>query len=226
MVTLVFAIFEHMQLKVDLKNQEDWSPKQLKEQEARSSHNIDKGWNPLHLSPVPDKRAVINRGETLIGILFLLIVSVIFVFAPRLLGAYIFEDNELLRTIPIFNMDKWNILCPLLLSVLMIGFIDEIIKLITGCYNTLVLISCLVTNSIQLVIATIVLKFLPLWNVNFVTELSEAFDYTPTSKGDIFSYWGTDTPSNIILAIIFICTVIEISVTTYKTIHYKTLSNL
>ena len=227
MVTIIFAILEYMQIKVDLKQEECWSIKMLEDNKQHSKEGEENKfqWNPSQLLPVPDKRALISRSDTVFGVIVIMTFGALVVFLPTLFGAYVFEGKEFIRTIPIFNMDKWNILCPIFLLIFLVCFIDEVIKLVTGCYCTLVLVSNLVTNAIQLVLSTVLIKFLPIWNPDFVNDVSKAFGREFTSKGDLLSYWGTETISNIVLAIIWIITFSEIGTTVYKTLRYGNTKN-
>ncbi len=224
MVTLVFAVLEYMQIKVDLRKEEKWSLEQLKANaytEATHDHKEEIHiWNPTKLSPIPNKKAMISRGETVVGVVFIMIFSVVLAYTPELFGAYVFDNGKLDYTIPIFNLDKWSILCPLILGIFGLAFIDEIIKLVSGCYCKLVLLGNIITNVLQLILFTWIFKFIPVWNVNFAKEVSEAYDIDVFHKGGVINGWGTQTMSNVVLAVIWGYTFFEIGFTIYKTMRY------
>ncbi len=199
-VTLVFAIMERQNVKIDLKQEKSWSPEQLE--------------------PIPDKKMQLSRGDSVAGIVATVLCGGIFIFAPELLGAYIFDNGEFVRSIPVFNLDEWNLILPFMIAVLGLCFFDEMIRLAVGCYCKVVMVSNVVTGILQLILTIVIIKVLPLWNVNFAKETAEAFDREFTSKGDMMTYWGTDMISNLVLSIIFVLTLVEMGTTIYKTLRY------
>ena len=174
------------------------------------------------LLSVPDKKVEISRGESVAGIVFTVFFGAILLFAPELIGAYVMEEGQLIKTIPIFNLEKWNVILPFLMAGFGICFVDEMIRLVTGCYCKVVMVSNIVTGILQMILSIVIIKVLPFWNVNFAKEVSVAFDREFTSKGDLMHYWGSGVVSNILLAVIFVAIMIEVSVTIYKTLRYCT----
>ena len=104
---------------------------------------------------------------------------------------------------PVFNLGRWDVILPVLLFAMAVGFFNEIIRLIYGCYCKMVLLSSIVTNCIGIVLAFIVLKLLPFWNANFAQEVATQFDDTFKFK-------------------VLIASVGEIITTAYKTARYGT----
>lgn len=198
-VTLVFTVMEHQQVKVD----------------------IGKGaWEPKQLEPLPDKKALISRSDSIVSLVFIVLFGGVLVLAPQMLGAYVFDGGEFVRSIPILNLEKWNVILPVLLPGLFIGFVDEMIRLVSGRYCKVVMISNIISNIIQLVLSIIALKVLPFWNPDFLEDVRQAFDRKAASKGDIFFYYGTDLFSNIVLGIMCIAMLCEVGITIYKSIRY------
>lgn len=206
-VTVIFAVLERQQVNVDLKKEKQWEIENLT-------------WTPKLLLPIPDKKAAISRGESVISIVFIVIFCGLIIFAPQLIGAYIFEDEQFIRSIPIFNLNQWNILLPFLLLSSIIGFADEMVRLVTGCYCRLVMISNIISGSIQIALSVLILKVLPLWNADFIKDISEQLQLHINSKYDILSYWGSGFFSNIILVIICGAILLEMGITIYKTERY------
>ena len=200
-VTLVFAVMERQNVKIDLKQEKTWSPEQLE--------------------PVPDKKIQLSRGDSVAGIVFTVLCGGIFIFAPELLGAYVFDNGEFVRSIPLFNLEEWNLILPFMIAGLGLCFVDEMIRLAAGCYCKVVMVSNVITGILQLILTIVIIKVLPLWNVNFAEETAEAFDREFTSKGDIMTYWGTDVISNLVLVVIFVLTLVEMGTTIYKTLRYN-----
>ena len=229
-VTVVFAILQYLQINVN--KEPDVQDKQLitgptdelwqdgTKQEEKKQDKETSSWKPSDLSPVPSKKAMISRADSVISIVVIIALAAFIVFAPSPIGVY-YKDNDIVRTIPLFNMEKWNILCPLFLVVFFISLIEEAVKLVTGCYCRLVMVCNVITNCIQLIILTTIFKFLPVWNTDLVKRLQEVYDIKIKSKGDILYYWGTDVISTVVLSMIWIFTIIDIGITVYKTIRYS-----
>lgn len=198
-VTVVFAVMERQQVKINIEK---------------------KIWNPRELEPLPDKKVLISRSDSIASLVFIVLFGGLLVLAPQMLGAYVFEEGEFVRSIPLLNLEQWSMILPVLLPGLFICFVDEMVRLAAGRYCRAVMFSNITANAVQLVLAIIVLKVLPVWNPNFLEEVRQAFDRNITSKGDIFFYYGTDMFSNIILVIMCIAMFCEVGNTIYKTIRY------
>ena len=129
-------------------------------------------WTPKILEPVPDKKQLISRGDSIVGIVFIVYFSVLLIFVPHFL--LWFYGSEAITTVPVFNLEQWGIILPVFVISLLIGLIDEICVLIIGVYCKLVMISNILCGVIQIVLSAIVLKVLPIWNPNFVLEIEQA----------------------------------------------------
>lgn len=167
---------------------------------------------------VESKKRRITRGDAVAGIIFELLFFVIIVFVPKMLGAYVFEEGSFVRTIPIFNMNKWNVICPFFIIAFVADITDEIVKLVVGCYCKMVLICNVITNGISLTALIIVFKFMPVWNSEFANEVYNTFGFKMASKGDLLHYWGTDVVSNVVLAVACTITCLDVGITVYKSI--------
>lgn len=204
-VTLIFAFLERQKIKVDLKQEKPWSPDML--------------------SPIPNKKSRISRGDCIASLIFLALFSCLLIFAPQLIGAYSVNGRDV-SYVPVFNLGRWDVILPVLLFAMAVGFFNEIIRLIYGCYCKMVLLSSIVTNCIGIVLAFIVLKLLPFWNANFAqevaTQLDDTFKFKVFWQNKMILGWDGDFLSNVLLAIIVIASVGEIITTAYKTARYGT----
>ncbi len=214
-VTLAFAIMERQKVKIDMKKAEKWSVERLSEEKKTT----DSRWTPRFLDPVPDKKAIISRGDSIVGIVFIVVFTVLLIFAPHFFAA-IFMKGETVTTVPVFNLDQWGTILPIFVLSLLIGLADEILQLVIGCYCKLVMVSHIVCGAIQIVLSAIVLKVLPIWNPNFVAELQMALGKEADSAAKFLTYWNADVVSNGLLAFIIVVTLVEIGVTIYKTLRY------
>ena len=209
-VTVLFMILERRKIRVDFR-------KEFRMAEGNGAER--RKWVPMLLPPVPDSRAEIKRSDEAVNLIFEALLAGLMIFAPWLFGAYAFENGTFIRTIPIFNLERWNIILPVLLISLAAGFSDDVVRLVCGCYCRTVLIVCLVSGAVQAVFAWILLKGLPFFNPSFVQELRQEFDWQGT-KGDLLTLYGTGRLETIVLLVIWACILIEAGVTVYKTVRY------
>lgn len=218
LVTLIFAILERQKVKIELKKVKEWSVDSL----AADRSYDKKGWTPKQLSPVPHKKALISRGESMAGIVFIVIFAVLLIFVPELFGAYVFDDGKLVKTIPIFNLHRWNMILPVWILGLSINFIDEMVRLVTGCYCKIVMISNIVSGVAAIILSVIILKVLPFFNADFPAEVRKEFGQFFKGGRGIGFHWDGGVSADIVLVIICVITLIEIGTTVYKTMRYGT----
>ena len=214
-VTLTFAIMERKKIQFEMKKAEKLSVENLSAETKTSTSR----WTPKFLERVPDKKAMISRGDSIVGIVFIVIFSVLLIFAPHFFAA-VFMDGETVTTVPVFNLDQWRIILPVFVLSLLIGLVDEILRLVVGIYCKLVMISNIICGTIQILLSIVVLKVLPIWNPNFVLELELALGDNANSGAKFLTYWNADIVSNGLLAFIVIITLLEIGMTIYKTLRY------
>lgn len=214
-VTLVFAIMERQKVKIEMKNAEKWSVEKL----SGKKKTTESRWMPSFLEPIPDKKALISRGDSVGGVVFIVIFCILLIFAPHFFGA-ILTEGETVTTVPVFNLEQWDTILPFFVLSLVIGLADEILRLVVGCYCKLVMISNIVCGTIQIVLSAVMLKVLPIWNPDFVSELQSALGEKANLSAKFFTYWNADIASNGLLAFIIVVTLIEIGVTIYKTLRY------
>lgn len=214
-VTIVFAVLEWQKVKVNLKTKKDWTVDELSKNATST-----KTWSPLSLPPVPDKRALISRGDSVAGIIFISAFAAILLFAPQLFGAFHYDGQKINSVACVFNLAEWNRILPVFLLCLFAGLVDEIIRLVMGYHCKVVMVCRIICDAVQMVGAAVLLKVLPFWNPDFTEQLQTGFGVNSFSKGDILFYWGADYFNNIILAFICLISLLEIGVTVYKTLRY------
>lgn len=214
-VTLVFAVMERQKVQLEQRKVERWSLEQLTEQPK----GADVRWNPRFLAPVPDKKARISRGDSIVGIVFLVILCVLLVFAPQFFAAVITE-GERVQTVPVFNLERWGSILPVFVLSLLVGLADEILRLVTGCYCKLVMLSNILCGAVQIALSAVVLKGMPLWNPDFAAQLRLALGEHTDSALRFLLRWDGALVSNALLALIVLITLAEVGVTVYKTLRY------
>lgn len=210
-VTLIFAILERQKIKIDIKQKKVWTPDML---------------SPISDIPnsVLNKKARISRGDCIASIIFIILFSCLMAFAPQLIGAYSIYEEEVL-SVAVFNLEQWNIILPFFLIAMSACLIDEIIRLIAGRYCRKVLYSSIGANIIQIVCGIILTKVLPIWNVDFVQEITAMFDDNFRFKGELIGIWNPEWFGTIILAVIVASAFVEVGVMVYKTVRYGSENN-
>lgn len=201
-VTLTFAVMERRRVKLDLREEKAWSVNDLGA-----------------LSPVPDKRAVIDRSDSIVSIVFIVIFCVLLIFAPHFFSA-VFRDDGTVVTIPVFNLAQWNVILPVFIISLLIGLTDEILRLVVGFCCRAVMISSIVSGGLQILLSFVVLKVFPFWNPDFAEQVGLRLGEQLDGPAELLLHWDGSTVSNIILAIIVVATAAEIGTTVYKTLRY------
>lgn len=215
-VTIIFAILEYRKVKVEIKPEEKWSVNDL----TKNAASV-KSWTPRSLPPIPDKRAIINRSESIVSIVFITVFAALLLFAPQLFGAFHYDGSKLQSIACIFNLNEWSTIAPVFIFCLLITLADEVVRLVTGYYCRPVMYSSIICNVLQVAGAVILLKFMPLFNMDFAAQIQEYAGISDFSTADILIYWGNDWFANFILAFICAIACIEVAVTIYKTLRYS-----
>lgn len=213
-VTLIFAIMERQNIKLDIKKEKEWSVNDLGD-----NFTGKKLWTPKNLAPIPHMKAIIGKSDSVLGIVFGVLLCVLLIFAPQFFSM-ILNSNGTIRTVPVFNLNQWNIILPLFVASIMIGLIDDVIRLIFGYYCRMVMVSNIICGVLQIALATILLKVLPFWNPDFWTKFTDWLKAFNSKEVDMLITFGDGMVSNIILAFICLIVIIEMIVTIYRTIRY------
>lgn len=234
MVTLVFALLERQKIRVDKKagqkisaSMEQWSGEKRTKETGSAGHRADTagGWTPEKLAPVPHEKAVISKGDSIAGIVLIIIVGILLSFAPGIFSVVISVEGRM-EIISFLNLEQWQSILPIMIASIALGLAEEIFRLVVGVYCRGVMIANIVANFVQLLLAVLLLKALPFWNPNFVVELRHRIP-KEEKIGFLLRYWNEEMVSNGILIILGVITVIEIGATVYKTLRYgKTFSDV
>lgn len=215
-LTIIFAVMERKKAKFDIKPEKNWSVKDLSKNVATVN-----SWTPSLLPAVPDKRAVISRGDSVFSIIFTIVFIVLLIFAPQVFGAFHYEDGKLIPIASIFNMDEWNRIVPLFVFSLFVGMVNYIVRLIIGYHCKTVMYSTIITNVVQVAIAVVLFKCLPFWNPDFANQIGSAMEISEFSKGDILFYWESQGFENFLLLFVVLISLLEVGVSVYKTLKYN-----
>lgn len=201
LVTLIFWIMEKNQVK-------------LKEQGA---------WNTSKLPQIPYEKAVIKRGDSMVGIIFGVLFIALFVCASENLGVWIKDAGGQMVVVPLFNMALWHRTLPLMVVSFSLGIIVDFVKLLVGHYNFFVMWVNIVCNAVSMAIAVILLKGNLLFNPDFLSSVAAIKGEDFFGKYDIMRYWNTEAAygvPNVCLIVIMLILLAEVLVTVYRTLRY------
>lgn len=214
-VTILFAGMERNKVRFERKKKREWSVEDL------AGDHFAKGikWTPEQLAPVPNKKALINRGDSIVGIIFIVLFSMILIFAPWLFSV-IFKTGGELKIIPVFNLDQWNMILPLFILSLAIGLADEIFRLVVKHYCRAVMISNIVCGVLQIILAAFLLKVFPILNPDFASDVVRYLNREAGIMEWAAAHWDGTVVANAFLTIVVFATLLEIGTTVYKTLRY------
>lgn len=87
------------------------------------------------LPSVPEKRAEIKRTEPIAGIIFTVLVMILFAFAPQLMGIYMPVNGRMTIVTTIFNFEVLDRVLWMFMTSMAFGMVREIVKLVEGRYT-------------------------------------------------------------------------------------------
>ncbi len=192
-VTILFAIFE-------------WRGIKLKE--------LTEPWEVSSLPPIPVKEASISIAEPIVGIIFTIIVMLLFIMAPQVLGAY-FTSNGSTTSIPIFNLKVFPVVLPLFLLVLGIGLLRHFWELVERKYTLRYGIFTTIINTISTLLVIIIFTRFEVWNPLFADQVNSIFRLKDIPMTVI---WDAVTSYFIIFLVLVY--LLDTGTTLYKSIKY------
>ena len=127
---------------------------------------------------------------------------------------------------PVFNLSIWGQILPFFLICIAAGFVDALVKLVSGRYCYTVMAVNLVMNTVSFMVTYVVFKMFPIWNEQFVPTLEKATGKEFVGENDILTYFNTDMFNNTILILILACCLLDSGITIYRTVRYGEKQNL
>lgn len=198
-VTLIFFLMERNQVKIDASGEK---------------------WKIEKLPQIPCEKAIISRGESLFGMAFGIVFLVLFIWSPEIIGATFKTATGEYMSVSVFNVEIWNKLLPLFIISFTAGIVEDAVKLATGAYTMLAMVTTLITGMISMTATAALFTLYPVWNPNFAKVIEQITGRTFQAEADIMSYWNTSAPTSIVLGIILLCIIINMIATVYKTVRY------
>ncbi|MEE0060886.1 MAG: hypothetical protein UE295_08670 [Acutalibacteraceae bacterium] len=190
LITLVFAFCYHNGIDINLKNDFDF----------------DK------LPPVPDKNKKISRVDPILGIVFPILFFIVFMFAPQILGIGFIKGEGVSDFIPAFSTEAIHSSWLFIVIITVCGVVREAIRLIEGRECKSVMISTIVANTITIVTSSIWLLGTDIMNPVVADEAAAMFANDQIVLNILSNF------QIFILAIIVFASLLEIAVTTVKTL--------
>jgi len=210
-VTILFAVIERKKIKLERKGGDH-------QYKYRQEEGV---WSPKSLAGIPDKKAMINRGDSIIGIVAIVSFCMLLIMSPGVFSVAFKRDGELI-SIQLFNLGQWDKVLPFFIATLLVGLADEVLKLIMGVYCRLVMYSCIFCGAIQLILSFVILKVLPFWNPDFGMQVKIQTEGHPESEfvAKWLSDWDGTLVSNLILSFIIVLTLAETGIMVFRTMRY------
>lgn len=143
-------------------------------------------WSPSQLPPKPPETARISRGDSIAGICFTVLITILFCFAPRLMGVYSF-DGDLFRSTPIFDLTVLRSMLWLFILCFTLGILKEVIQLVAGRYSFQ--LACIVTvlNLCSMLLTIFIFADGSIWNPEMALQLTRMF---PAAEINFFRLWS------------------------------------
>lgn len=156
-VTAIFALLEYKQVPLEEEGKE--------------------GWEPVRLPQLPERKALISRGESIFSIMFSTIILTLFFFLPEVIGIYFMEGSEW-NFIPLFNLEMLTSFKFMIFIIFTINILIELIKIIKGRWTLTIALITTALNVISAVLFITVIYNMDIWS----PEIIQSFErYLPIS---------------------------------------------
>ena len=153
-ITIIFAVFEHNNVSSPFKKKQ-WTVDDLK------------------ISDIVVKP--ISRAEGIASIVFSIIFLMILYFSPQLIGWY-FIDNDIVMTIPLFDLDVLQHFMPLIVLSLLFSIITATLKIISGYWNIKLAFVNLINNFFSAIVWIMIFTNQNVFNAAIFEKLSSVLD--------------------------------------------------
>lgn len=157
-VTLIFAALEYKEISVET--------------------GMEQGiWEPSQLPELPEKKALISRGESVVSIIITTIFLPLMFFYPEAIGIYYKVGGEF-NFIPFFNIEGLAPFKIIIFLVFTINILIELIKIIKGRWTMKIAVITTGLNVISAALFVNVIYNTNIWNSEIVQKFEQ---YTPIS---------------------------------------------
>ncbi|WFA09337.1 hypothetical protein [Tissierella sp. Yu-01] len=188
-VTLLFVIFQRKGIDVKI-----------------STDNLD------NLPPVPKKKAIIPKHESLMGISISIIFAILFLIAPEILGVVFVNGTSF---VPIFNTDVIKSIWYIIIAFAALGLIRDCYKLYEGRYTKRLAAVTVVTDILSAILTFIFLLDNRIINVDFSSTIVNLFQDDAEFISNIFSRFNI-----FFLCVILFALTLDMGVTVFNALKY------
>lgn len=203
LLTIIFALIKYK--KENKRNKEAWTAEKIS------------------TIAIPNSRNSVQINQCIIRIMVSIIVAGILIFTPDILGVYFYDGSVKTNFIPFFNNEYWTEIRNVALCILLIEFIENILKIIARVYTKKITFITIGFSVVEFVLSFVLFKVLPIFNPNFVKNVLQYKEGNIYYNVESATQWYTNTLPNIILILIVLYFIIKIGITIYKS---KNLSNV
>lgn len=157
-VTVIFALFEYYEVSIE--------------------YGTDEGvWEPSQLAVLPEKKALISRGESVFSIVISTVFLLLFFLLYERIGIYYRTGSEF-SFIPLFVSDQINPFRLFVFLIFTINIVVELIKIIRGRWTAKNAVIITILNVISAALFIHVIYNLDIWNNDFVLRFEEFIPIT------------------------------------------------
>ncbi len=164
-------------------------------------------WEPSQLPELPEKKALISRGESIFAIIISTIFLPLFFFSPEIIGIYYNVKNQW-NFIQQLNMDNFSAFKIIIFIIFTLNILVELIKIIKGRWTIKISVVITVLNVISSMLFINIISNMNIWNSEIVQNLER---YTLISFERIIF---------LTIAVIILITICESVSSLYKGIKY------
>lgn len=133
--------------------------------------NLDMGWKPSDLAPVPDPKRQIKRSETITGIILYVLIMVFLAFSNDYFGIWSFQDGEFSGVVPFLNEETYGSFLLLILIVSGFGIVKECLKFKYEKWTVSLVVMTSIVNLISITLILLMITSAQFWNPDFMNEL-------------------------------------------------------
>lgn len=177
----------------------------------------DDNWKPSDLPPVPVEKETIKRSEPIAGIIFTLIVMIIFNMAPQILSVYAAGDTFIV--VPIFNMEMWPGIIGVFNILFLLGIAKEFVRLLFGRYNMTLAVSVTLINIVSLIMSVLLFTNPAIWNPDFSSALTSVHAFGMPSDFDLAYF--LDIFKKVFVGIIIFAFIVDTIKVFYHAVKYS-----
>ncbi len=165
-------------------------------------------WVPAELPILPEKKALISRGESIFSIIFITIFLQLFFIAPQIIGLYYKVGTNELSFTRLFNIAELTAFKPIIFIIFAINILIELIKLIKGRWTVKIAAITSMLSVISAALFIYIISNMNIWNSEILPKIEQ------------FLPFSFERMMSLVIALIILVTIGESFSALYKGIKY------